>query len=55
MSIPQRDAERLLAQGDIEELLPGLFVQVSDVLYHPVLGLLTGDVAAPTSAWIVAG
>ncbi|NCU02171.1 CRISPR-associated helicase/endonuclease Cas3, partial [Candidatus Macondimonas diazotrophica] len=55
VSIPQRDAERLLAQGDIEELLPGLFVQVSDVLYHPVLGLLTGDVAAPTSAWIVAG
>jgi len=26
---------------------------VSDVLYHPALGLLTGDVAAPTSAWIV--
>ena len=55
VSIPQRDAERLLAQGDIEELLPGLFVQVSDVLYNPVLGLLTGDVAAPTSAWIVTG
>jgi CRISPR-associated endonuclease/helicase Cas3 len=39
VSIRQRDAGRLLAQGDIEELLPGLFVQVGDVLYHPVLGL----------------
>ena len=39
VSIRQRDAQRLLEQGDIEELLPGLFVQVSDVLYDPVLGL----------------
>lgn len=46
VSIRQRDAQRLLAQGDIAELLPGLFVQVSDVLYHPVLGLRI-DPAAP--------
>jgi CRISPR-associated endonuclease/helicase Cas3 len=48
VSIHQRDARRLLAQGDIEELIPGLFVQVSDVLYHPVLGLLIDE--APTAA-----
>ena len=39
VSIRQRDAQRLLAQGDIEELLPGLFVQVSDVAYDATLGL----------------
>jgi CRISPR-associated endonuclease/helicase Cas3 len=53
VSIHQRDAQRLLAQGDIAELLPGLFVQVGDVLYHPTLGLLTGDAAPPASAFIV--
>jgi CRISPR-associated endonuclease/helicase Cas3 len=53
VSIHQRDAQRLLMQGEIAELLPGLFVQQSDVLYHPVLGLLTEDTAVPTSAWIV--
>ena len=55
VTIRQHDARRLLAQGDIEELLPGLFVQVSDLLYDRVLGLLTGDSAAPASAWIVSG
>ena len=39
VSIHQRDAQRLLAQGDIAELLPGLFVQVSDVAYDATLGL----------------
>ena len=32
-------AMQLLKQGDIEETMPGLFVQVSDWLYHPELGL----------------
>ena len=50
VNIRQRDAQRLLAQGDIEELLPGLFVQVSDLLYDAVLGLRVvdgGDPARP--------
>ncbi|MDD3651230.1 CRISPR-associated helicase Cas3' [Immundisolibacter sp.] len=46
VNIRQRDAQRLLAQGDIEELLPGLFVQVSDVAYDATLGLRI-DPAAP--------
>ena len=46
MSIRQRDAQRLLAQGDIEELLPGLFVQVGDIAYDGTLGLRI-DPAAP--------
>ncbi len=45
VSIPHRDALHLLAQGDIEELIPGLFVQVNDLLYHPELGLLSGKAA----------
>jgi CRISPR-associated endonuclease/helicase Cas3 len=32
-------AMTLLNQGDIEEIMPGLFVQVSDWLYHSELGL----------------
>ncbi len=53
VSINQRDARRLLAQGDIEELIPGLFVQVSDLLYHPDLGLQTGEAPAASNALIV--
>jgi CRISPR-associated endonuclease/helicase Cas3 len=41
VNIQRRDALRLLGQGDIEEIIPGLFAQVSDILYHPELGLLT--------------
>ncbi|GMU45295.1 MAG: hypothetical protein AMXMBFR26_00770 [Porticoccaceae bacterium] len=48
VTIHQRDAQRLLAQGDIAELLPGLFVQVSDVAYDAALGLRI-DPAAPLS------
>lgn len=46
VNIHQRDARRLLAQGDIAELLPGLFVQVSDVAYDSTLGLRV-DPAGP--------
>jgi CRISPR-associated endonuclease/helicase Cas3 len=55
VNIHRREAERLLRQGDIEEIMPGLYVQVSDQLYHPTLGLLTEEAvsAMPASAWIV--
>jgi hypothetical protein len=45
-----------LGQGDIEEIMPGLFVQVSDWLYHPVLGVQDDPDAQriPASAWVVA-
>jgi CRISPR-associated endonuclease/helicase Cas3 len=48
VSIHQRDVRRLLAQGDIQELLPGLFVQVSDLAYDATLGLRI-DPATPVS------
>ncbi len=55
VNIHQREAMKLLEQGDIEEAVPGLFVQVSDLLYHPVLGLLHGEAAGavPAAAWVV--
>ena len=40
VTIARREALRLMDQGDLEETIPGLFVQVSDTLYHPSLGLL---------------
>jgi len=54
VNIHRLEAMKMVGQGDIEEVIPGLFVQVSDVLYHPVLGLLTGEAPPmPSSAWVV--
>lgn len=39
VSVHRREVVKLLSQGDIEEAIPGLYVQVSDWLYHPDLGL----------------
>ncbi|MGE5622770.1 MAG: CRISPR-associated helicase Cas3', partial [Bacillota bacterium] len=40
VTIHRRQAMELLRQGDVEEAIPGLFVQVSDWLYDARLGLL---------------
>lgn len=55
VTILRRDAERLLQQRDIEEIMPGLYAQFSDLLYHPTLGLLTDEAASavPAPAWVV--
>jgi CRISPR-associated endonuclease/helicase Cas3 len=47
VNLHRRDAVRLLGQGDIEEIMPGLFAQTNDLLYHPELGLLTDAIAFP--------
>ena len=39
VTVHSRQVTRLLSQGDIVEAMPGLYVQVSDWLYHPDLGL----------------
>lgn len=49
VNVPEREAQRLLAQQDVEELIPRLFAQTSDWLYHPILGLVT-DGPTPTAA-----
>ena len=51
VNLPRHQATGLQSQGDIEELIPGLFVQSSDVLYDPVLGLLADG--APTKAPLI--
>lgn len=38
VTLYRRDVARLLSQGGINEMAPGLFVQTSDGLYHPMLG-----------------
>lgn len=53
VSVSKKDAERLFAQGDIEELFPGLYGQVSDLLYHDQLGLVTEGLLPTTPALIV--
>ncbi len=40
VGLPKRDADRLLSQGDLEEIIPGLLIQKSDWLYNPVVGLV---------------
>ena len=49
VTLYQRDVLRMVAAGDVTELFPGIFVQASDVLYHPILGVnvdeLPGDPA----------
>ncbi len=39
VNLHRHQAEALIAQGDIQELIPGLYVQNSDWLYDPLLGL----------------
>lgn len=39
VTLYRHDVMRLIAQGDVMELFPGLYVQVNDLLYHPVLGV----------------
>ncbi|TQV62471.1 MAG: CRISPR-associated helicase Cas3' [Halothiobacillaceae bacterium] len=39
INLHQREAQALLAQSDIKEVIPGLHVQISDWLYDPTLGL----------------
>jgi CRISPR-associated endonuclease/helicase Cas3 len=40
VSIREQECKNLMADGDIKEIFSGCFVQQSDTLYHPQLGLL---------------
>ncbi|MGF1614670.1 MAG: CRISPR-associated helicase Cas3' [Gammaproteobacteria bacterium] len=52
VNLHRHEVMRLLTQGDVEEVIPGLFVQVGDWLYHPHLGL-NCDGTPPTLASII--
>ena len=50
VTIHRREVIKLLAQGDVEEIIPGLYVQVSDWLYDSNLGLnLDGSPLTPAN------
>lgn len=52
VTVYRHDLNRLLALGDVRELLPGLFVQTdSDVFYDPVLGALLGGAPGDPAAY----
>ncbi len=43
VSLRHAEAERLLARGDLNLAMPGLYVQANDLLYDPLLGLRSDD------------
>jgi CRISPR-associated endonuclease/helicase Cas3 len=53
VSIHNREAMKLLNQGDIEEIMPGLYVQVGDWLYDESLGLVASESPEARKACIV--
>jgi len=49
VNIHRRELSTLIS-GDVEEIIPGLYVQISDWLYHPEIGLNTDNLPPnPTS------
>jgi CRISPR-associated endonuclease/helicase Cas3 len=53
VNLHRTQAMALLNQGAIEEIMPGLFVQVSDWLYDVQLGLLPEGKPKSGNGWIV--
>lgn len=53
VNLHRNQAMQLLNQGDIEEIMPGLFVQVSDWLYNTSFGLLADGLPNREQRFIV--
>ena len=52
VTIHHREVMKLFAQGDVEVIIPGLYVQISDLLYDKRLGLLLDGRPSDPNAWI---
>ena len=52
VSLPEYQFQKLLGNGDVHEIYPGLFAQTADVLYHPELGVLVDGTNPDPSALI---
>ncbi|HEY3326814.1 MAG TPA: CRISPR-associated helicase Cas3' [Novimethylophilus sp.] len=44
VNIRERECKKLMASGDVREISPDVFVQASDGLYHPDIGLVVDGV-----------
>jgi CRISPR-associated endonuclease/helicase Cas3 len=53
VSLPQYQFQKLLTNGDIQEVYPGIFAQISEALYHPDLGVLVNETTPDPSSLIV--
>jgi len=53
VSLPEYQFKKLVGNGDVLEVYPGMFAQTSDVLYHEDLGLLVDDTNPDPSQLIV--
>jgi len=53
VSVHQQQAANLIRRGDIEELIPGLFLQVSDWLYDSSIGLLPEGMPVNPGEYVV--
>jgi CRISPR-associated endonuclease/helicase Cas3 len=50
VSLPQYQFQKLLINGDVQEIYTGIFAQTSEALYHPDLGVLVDETTPdPTS------
>ena len=52
VNLHRHEVMKLFTQGDVEEIIPGLFAQIGDWLYHPHLGF-SSDGTPPTPASII--
>lgn len=52
VNVPSRQADTLLAQGDLELAMPGLYVQANDLLYDIQLGLVVNEQVLPAGGLV---
>ena len=52
VSLPEHQFQKLLANGDVCEIYPGLFAQTADPLYHLELGVLVDEASFDPNALI---
>ena len=52
VSLPEPQFQRLLVDGDVSEIYPGLFAQTASPLYHPELGFLVDGASLDPRALI---
>lgn len=52
VSLPDYQFKKLLDNGDLSEVYPGMFAQTADALYHPDLGVLVNDTNPDPSALV---